>query len=310
MASEASLIPIFEGVAPQLLATKFAFISLFTVNLYDHFLTFPDEVKFIWQRKFTPVTILFFINRYIALGIFCVVIAGFFSPLIDSNVCEHFGAFYPFAGLAIYFCPSIIVGLRVYALYHKKLTLAIFLAGYLIVEFAVNLWVYGTPGEHPLVLPENVQGDSLDALHICTELTAESLGSVKSAIFLFMQAIYDSVIFGLIIFKTATSLRERRHDSIHTILAAQGLIYFFVIFFANLLWALMVIFAPSGLKYSTGMPTLELVCAVVNRMTIELRKEGPSGHDSMVSSLPMDIPLRFFKGKLKSGEATVTVQSD
>lgn len=36
------------------LATKFAFISLFTVNLYDHLLTFPDEVKYIWQRKFTP----------------------------------------------------------------------------------------------------------------------------------------------------------------------------------------------------------------------------------------------------------------
>lgn len=36
------------------LATKFAFISLFTVNIYDHILTFSDEVKYIWQRKITP----------------------------------------------------------------------------------------------------------------------------------------------------------------------------------------------------------------------------------------------------------------
>lgn len=53
-----------------------------------------------------------------------------------------------------------------------------------------------------------------------------------------------------------------------------------------------------------------LVCAVVNRMTIELRKEGPNGHGSMVSTLPMDIPLHFVKGKLTSGEVTVTDQSD
>lgn len=98
------------------LATKFAFISLFTVNLYDHILTFSDEVKYIWQRKITPGilvllsssllhvlnTVTFshhhilhrrysrlsppstiehrrYQNRYIALGIFCVVIAGKFD---------------------------------------------------------------------------------------------------------------------------------------------------------------------------------------------------------------------------------------
>ena len=80
--------------------------------------------------------------------------------------CEHFGAFYPFAGLSIYYFPSVVVGLRsvnhpvwwnyiynyflyrVYALYQKNLPLGIFLALYLIAEFGVNLWVYGTPGEH------------------------------------------------------------------------------------------------------------------------------------------------------------------
>lgn len=45
-------------------------------------------------------------------------------------------------------------------------------------------------------------------------------------------------------------------------------------------------------------------------MTIELRKEGPDGHGSMVSTLPMDIPLHFVKGKLTSGEVTLTDQSD
>ncbi len=31
---------------------------------YDFVITFPDEVKCIWQRKFSGATILFCINRY------------------------------------------------------------------------------------------------------------------------------------------------------------------------------------------------------------------------------------------------------
>ncbi len=42
-----------------------------TINLallyYDFIVTFPDEVKCIWQRKFTGATVLFFFNRYGAL---------------------------------------------------------------------------------------------------------------------------------------------------------------------------------------------------------------------------------------------------
>ncbi len=34
---------------------------------HDYMATFPDEVKCIWQRKFTGATVLFSINRYAAL---------------------------------------------------------------------------------------------------------------------------------------------------------------------------------------------------------------------------------------------------
>ncbi|KAI0918353.1 hypothetical protein AcV5_002360 [Taiwanofungus camphoratus] len=34
---------------------------------YDHLLTFPGEVEFVWKRKFSAVTVLFIMNRYVAL---------------------------------------------------------------------------------------------------------------------------------------------------------------------------------------------------------------------------------------------------
>ncbi|KAH9923026.1 hypothetical protein B0H21DRAFT_840997, partial [Amylocystis lapponica] len=35
--------------------------------LYDHVLTFPGEVKLIWTRRWSGVTMLFVVNRYFAL---------------------------------------------------------------------------------------------------------------------------------------------------------------------------------------------------------------------------------------------------
>lgn len=34
---------------------------------YDFLLTFDDEVRFFWHRKWNSVTILFFLNRYLPL---------------------------------------------------------------------------------------------------------------------------------------------------------------------------------------------------------------------------------------------------
>ena len=33
---------------------------------YDHMLTFPDEIKLIWCQRFSVISLLFVINRYLA----------------------------------------------------------------------------------------------------------------------------------------------------------------------------------------------------------------------------------------------------
>jgi hypothetical protein len=39
----------------------------FSCQFYDYCITFKDEVELVWNRKTTPVTILFYVIRYLPL---------------------------------------------------------------------------------------------------------------------------------------------------------------------------------------------------------------------------------------------------
>lgn len=47
---------------------KIDFILSVVILYYDYFLTFDDEVRFFWGRKWSSITFLFFFNRYFPLA--------------------------------------------------------------------------------------------------------------------------------------------------------------------------------------------------------------------------------------------------
>ncbi|KAF9445271.1 hypothetical protein P691DRAFT_675977, partial [Macrolepiota fuliginosa MF-IS2] len=63
----------------------------FAMLIYDHCLTFSDEVERIWKRRFTFVTVLFLINRYATIVEVIVVLEAFHNPSWSGKVCMlHF----------------------------------------------------------------------------------------------------------------------------------------------------------------------------------------------------------------------------
>lgn len=64
--------------------------------LYDYLITFEQERKTIWQRKFSGATLLFLLNRYLALlyGALSVTTDGvkvsdFLLPVWHSSLTSH-----------------------------------------------------------------------------------------------------------------------------------------------------------------------------------------------------------------------------
>ncbi|KAF4582393.1 hypothetical protein EYR38_002513 [Pleurotus pulmonarius] len=63
--------------AGHLMAAKMFSLASCVMLFYDIFLTFSDEVEKVWRKKFTPVTFLWFMNRYLSpLGYIVIIVLG------------------------------------------------------------------------------------------------------------------------------------------------------------------------------------------------------------------------------------------
>ncbi|KLO07855.1 hypothetical protein SCHPADRAFT_894327 [Schizopora paradoxa] len=209
--------------------------------------------------------------------------------------CAHYVKVQPLGeGIPFTFLPNIVIGLRfgdiyalgcrkwfslkypsnyrVYALYGRNKWIGIILATYFTAELGVALWIYLLPSIHPVPLPASSGNDTIAVLHLCLATVSNNLSELQAAAFQFMQTFYDSMAFGLIIFRTLRdAMQNNGTDTLRTLIAKHGLVYYVLVFTTNFTWAMMIIFSPPGLKYACAAPTLMLACVSVNRLTLSLR---------------------------------------
>ncbi|KAF9465221.1 hypothetical protein BDZ94DRAFT_1254828 [Collybia nuda] len=69
---------VFEALMWDQFYYNTALFVSFTVIVFDHILTFSDEINYIWKRKMTPFSVIFLLNRYFVLSmmlrIFSIVV--------------------------------------------------------------------------------------------------------------------------------------------------------------------------------------------------------------------------------------------
>jgi len=116
---------------------------------------------------------------------------------------------------------------------------------------------------------------------MCLAAATDRLSNLQAASFQFMQTVYDSVAFLMILFKTAKdAFGPQKTGNIRAVIAKHGLLYYLVVFSANLTWALMILLSPTGLKYSAAVPTIMMACLSANKMTLSLRAFSEPVHVS------------------------------
>ncbi|KAJ8453480.1 hypothetical protein ONZ45_g19699 [Pleurotus djamor] len=206
---------------------------------YDICLTFGEEVEKIWKKKFTPVTVLWFMNRYLSPLGYIVIIVSFHDPWPKSR-CNRY-VLYPealklFTSLAI----GIIFVLRLYAIYGRN-RLVVGSAGLLLAtQLAVKTWAF-TDGTS-LELPAPLVG--------CI-LVGKSPPGERFVYTWIAELVFDSVVFFATLARTIYLYRKARHSkatSLIELIMRDGIIYFAVIFVANLVTVLIFILAPPDIK--------------------------------------------------------------
>ncbi|KAI0057280.1 hypothetical protein BV25DRAFT_1439848 [Artomyces pyxidatus] len=275
------MVSFLEQVAPatienlqQIMAGKYFFLAALTLLLYDHLTTFPEEIQTVWKKKKTFVLYIFIAVRYYAPIAVSIVAFGFFSTAMTRERCAQWMLFLPLGiTMPLSLFPGILMLIRVYALYNRNRIVLFGLSLILFAQTIAGIWQYtvsgGTPAPDPI---DNYE------FHFCIYLPPKRIGHL-STMYIFMELAYDSIIFLLTISRTtymfwrqqATMNANTGAPSLVACLIRDGGFYFGCIFSMNLMWVLMIMHAPTGLRAIASIPSSCVTTVMICRITLNLR---------------------------------------
>ncbi|KAF8157208.1 hypothetical protein B0H34DRAFT_490961 [Crassisporium funariophilum] len=223
------------GVAFNLMAAKLFSLASCVMLFYDIAITFGDEVERIWMRKFSWFTILWFLNRYLSPLGFVVIIVSFHDPSWSKAACNRYVLYPEALKIVTAFVIGVIFITRVYAIYARSLVIVSVGCTLLVIEIAVKIWAF-TDGTS-LDLPEGLIG--------CILVGKNPNRFVFTWV---AELVFDSAMFFLTMWRTYVHNRSVKGNaaSLLNLIFRDGVIYFAVIFAANLVTVLMFLLAPVG----------------------------------------------------------------
>ncbi|KAG1842518.1 hypothetical protein DFJ58DRAFT_806169 [Suillus subalutaceus] len=143
--------------------------------------------------------------------------------------------------------------LRVRAMYRDNRYVVILLASLLFLWVAVGAWLLSHGVACRMEFSDRVYGVSHPA-------------------WAWVPLCYDTVVFALTLNRTLPSIRNKEAGHVIYTLFTNGVLFYSVICAINLIFTVMIVRAPQGLKNITGQ-----YVAMMSRITLSLKKEGTRG---------------------------------
>ncbi|KAF9264364.1 hypothetical protein L218DRAFT_987077 [Marasmius fiardii PR-910] len=254
-----ALPALYTGLT-HLLANKYHVLASTVMLVYDHMLTFDDELKYIWGRKKGFPFYLFLIFRYFTPIVSLINLIALHDPNWVGSLCSNWIWLPVAVGPIVCMATGIILILRVHAIYSQARWVLYLTAPVYIVQLVVMGWAI--PAGIPASLPPGFVG--------CVPSSAPGTGLRLSGIYIAALA-FDAVIFALTL---GRAIYYRLTDSLIplvTLVIRDGTLYFAVIFVVNLTNVFLMALAPADLS-AINAPFASMITAIlVARLMINLR---------------------------------------
>ncbi|KAI5115002.1 hypothetical protein M0805_005178 [Coniferiporia weirii] len=111
------------------------------VLLYDHILSFDDEVRLVWQAKPSFAKKAFLLNKYLVPAVLLVwanLMNLFTSNGVADSTCRRFFVFSSLAGIISIGIANVLVLLRVISLWDRNRSIAILLGSGFLISFGAT----------------------------------------------------------------------------------------------------------------------------------------------------------------------------
>ncbi|KAF8802104.1 hypothetical protein BYT27DRAFT_7215533 [Phlegmacium glaucopus] len=274
------------------LFVKYVGLASFVVLLWDHVDSFADEsftffslcvhAKIPTSESTVHTIPLFPQNRYFTPLAFII------NLYVGHLKCSHFVRYEGCTFAIAVEVVGLMMLLRISAIYPKQKWISRGLALILIIETAVNAWLISR-GEAVLHNPNS-------AVHACTMIYEARSGWASASAWI--PLFYDTIIFGLTLYRTVPPIRREEAGYIVKRLLEDGLLYYSVIFSVTFVLTFMIVTAPPGTKnIAAQMEQLSREknlnarllfnkVAMMSRITINLKRAGDIFRNNTARSSP------------------------
>ncbi|QRV98048.1 transmembrane protein [Ceratobasidium sp. AG-Ba] len=255
-----------ETAAVHGFASKSMFVAGVCVLLYDHILTFPEEVEYVWKQKWSAVSTMFVLNRYITPFILAVDLydKGGLSNYLSQSFCVNWYYAETVWNLLCFGFVHAIVALRVGAIWGRpgwlSITLSVLFTIYFVstavIAYTLQIKVADTVEYNPF-------------FRVCLVIISPYLWTCWIP-----SLIFETILFVLTVIKAREHSKANFDTPILHILYRDGVVYFAIICCCCLFNMVIWITAPLSLVALSKYFTLAIVPAMGARLVLSLRASG------------------------------------
>lgn len=260
----------------QMLFCMYTVLAGNSILIYDHILTLPEEIAFIWCRPKALPAMLFLLNRYFALLANIASLVADFQPIMSDESCLKYSLYRELALFLQGVIVAIIMAMRLYALYGCSKRL---LTWIVIVMFVLGaVCCAGTFGQYSGDV-DIVPGVS------CNETFSNSIAA-RIGLAYVAEFIFDLFIFILTVYRICKtkgkllrlSLGARRN--IIDVIFHDGVMFFGAMTLTNIPNILTYYSGSVGITGSFCTFTSCISVTLVSRLMLNLHQTNDTGTSS------------------------------
>ncbi|KIY65568.1 hypothetical protein CYLTODRAFT_492220 [Cylindrobasidium torrendii FP15055 ss-10] len=245
-----------------------------TLLLYDHALTFQDEVSLIWAAPSTLPKWLFLFMRYTVPAIIIVCISQLTAGIdaFGAVFCKAFLAFATCVGVVTIAMGNFLVLLHFWNLWNRNTRIMIWTMGLFVT---CQLATIGCAAKVISTLIRNIGWS--DQLNMCVMTGREDI-----ALAWIPGAFFEAIILTLVIYKglTKTKLNDEAEDNLSNGLYFHGIAYFATLFVLRLVNFVAGLVAPMSLVFIVVYFIWCSTTIAVTRLMLSLRAAAREVHRS------------------------------
>ncbi|KAG9090283.1 hypothetical protein FRC06_001136 [Ceratobasidium sp. 370] len=252
-----------ETALVHIFASKCLAITGVCVLLYDHILTFPEEVQLVWKQNWSAVSTLFVLNRYITplVLVVDVVDKGGLASFLPQSFCVNWYYGESAWNLLSFGMIHGLVALRVHAIWGRPRWLSVTLVILYILYFAASAAI--------------AFKFQIDFAHTVAYNPLFRICFAQISPYVWMcwlpALIFEFFVFVLTVIKAVQHSKRKVNTPVIHVLYRDGIMYFIIIGCCSTFNMMVWLLAPPTLVALSKYFVLSIVPTMAARLVLNLR---------------------------------------